>query len=60
MAGTEIGILKRQCLDRPGELAQGVAVWENKRNDKKVRVQWTITLVVAGQKLHKLCPTIKD
>ena len=64
MAETEIGIANRQCLDRrlncQTKLAQEVAAWENKRNEKKVRIHWTFTLAVARQKLRKLYPTIED
>ena len=64
MAETEIGIVNRQCLDRrldcQTKLAQEVAGWENKRNEKKVCIHWTFALAVARQKLRKLYPTIED
>jgi hypothetical protein len=62
-AETEIGIVNRQCLDRrldcQTKVAQEVAAWENKRNEKHVRIHWTFTLAVARQKLRKLYPTIE-
>jgi DDE superfamily endonuclease len=64
MAESEISILSRQCLDRrmdcPTKVANEVAAWQSKRNEKRVRVHWTFTLAVARQKLRKLYPTIED
>ncbi len=64
MAETEIGIMKRQCLqgrlDQQSKLAAQVAAWERKRNAKRVCIHWTFTLAVARQKLRKLYPSIED
>jgi hypothetical protein len=64
MAESEIGILGQQCLDRrldcQTKLAHEVAVWQDQRNQKRVRVHWTFTVAVARQKLRKLYPTIED
>jgi len=64
MAETEIGIVSGQCLDRrldcQTKLALEVAAWENKRNEKEVRIHWTFNLAAARQKLSKLYPTIED
>jgi hypothetical protein len=64
MAESEIGILGQQCLDRrldcQTKLAHEVAVWQDQRNHKRVRVHWTFTLAAARQKLRKLYPTIED
>ena len=64
MAETEIGIMTRQCsnrrLDCQTKIVTEVSAWENKRNEKQVRVHWTFTLAVARQKLRKLYPTIED
>jgi DDE superfamily endonuclease len=64
MAETEIGILKRQCLDRRldgvPKLTSEVAAWEKDRNARRVCVHWTFTLAVARLKLRKLYPSIED
>ncbi|OWK40341.1 Mobile element protein [Fimbriiglobus ruber] len=64
MAESEIGILGQQCLDRrldgQTKLAHEVAIWQDQRNHKRVRVHWTFTLAAARQKLRKLYPTIED
>jgi hypothetical protein len=64
MAESEIGILGQQCLDRrldcQTKLAHEVAVWQDQRNQKRVRVHWTFTVAVARQKLRKLYPAIED
>jgi DDE superfamily endonuclease len=63
MAETEIGIMNAQCLDRRMDsqewIAREVAAWENKRNDREVRIHWTFTLAAARRKLMKLYPSIK-
>src|SRR5437588_10047568 len=63
-AETEIGIRNGQCLDRRMDsqalIAQEVATWESKRNDRKARIHWTFTLVAARHKLRKLYPSIED
>jgi hypothetical protein len=63
-AESEIGILGQQCLDRrldcQTKLAHEVAVWQDQRNQKRVRVHWTFTVAVARQKLRKLYPAIED
>jgi DDE superfamily endonuclease len=64
MAESEISILSRQCLDHrldcQTKVVSEVVPWQNKRNEKRVRVHWTFTLAVARQKLRKLYPTIED
>src|SRR4051812_25608250 len=64
MAETEIGILKRQCLDRRldgvPKLTSEVAAWEKDRNARRVCIHWTFTLAAARQKLKKLYPSIED
>jgi hypothetical protein len=56
--------MSRPCLDRrldcQTKLANEVAAWQKKRNDKGIRVHWTFTLAAARQKLRKLYPTIED
>jgi hypothetical protein len=64
MAESEISIMSRQCLDRrmdcQTKVANEVAAWQSKRNEKRIRVHWAFTLAVARQKLRKLYPTIED
>ena len=64
MAETEIGMMKRQCLqgrlDQHSKLAAQVATWERKRHAKRVGIHWSFTLAVARQKLRKLYPSIED
>jgi hypothetical protein len=63
MAESEISIMSRQCLDRrldcQTKVANEVAAWQGKRNEKRIRVHWSFTLAVARQKLRKLYPTIE-
>lgn len=63
MAETEIGILKRQCLDRRLDslpvLASEVAAWQKDRNARQARIHWTFTLAAARLKLKKLYPSIE-
>ena len=64
MAETEIRIMNGQCLDRRLDsqalIAQEVAAWESKRNDRKARIHWTFTLAAARRKLRKLYPSNED
>ena len=64
MAETEIRIMNGQCLDRRLDsqalIAQEVAAWESKRNDRRARIHWTFTLAAARRKLRKLYPSIED
>src|SRR3954451_8184040 len=64
MAGTEVSILHRQCLDRRiddrEEIQRQVGPWEKGRNERECRIHWTFTLAAARVKLKKLYPSIKD
>jgi DDE superfamily endonuclease len=61
MAEIELSVLQRQCLDRriPDQemLTREVAVWEHKRNQDAVKVNWRFTTENARIKLKKLYPS---
>ena len=61
MAEIELSVLQRQCLDRriPDQemLTREVAVWEHKRNQDAVKVNWRFTTKDARIKLKKLYPS---
>jgi len=61
MAEIELSVLQRQCLDRriPDQemLTREVAVWEHKRNQDAVKVNWRFTTEDARIKLKKLYPS---
>ena len=58
MAEIELSVLQRQCLNRriPDQetLKREVAVWEHKRNQDAVKVNWRFTTEDARIKLKKL------
>jgi transposase len=62
MAEIEIGVMARQCLDRripdQDSLKQEIKAWQDKRNQKGVRVNWRFTTQDARVKLKSLYPTI--
>jgi hypothetical protein len=64
MAETELSILHRQCLDRrideAAEVRREVEPWEEDRNKRECRINWTFTLAAARVKLKKLYPSMKD
>ena len=64
MAEIEIGVLKRQCLNRridsESVMGREVAAWEARRNEDGVKLHWTFTIAVARAKLRKLYPSIED
>jgi DDE superfamily endonuclease len=61
MAEIELSVLQRQCLDRriPDQamLTRAVAMWEHKRNQDAVQVNWRFTTADARIKLKKLYPS---
>ena len=65
MAGIEIGVLARQCLDRripdQGGLRREATAWQEQRNRDTVRVDWRFTTADARIKLKSLdygvCPS---
>ena len=64
MAEIELGILSRQCLDRripdSPTLHRLVTIWETKRNQRQVKVDWQFTTADARVKLKRLYPSIHD
>jgi DDE superfamily endonuclease len=64
MAELELGILARQCLDRripdSPTLKQCVGLWQAKRNQARVPVDWRFTTADARIKLKRLYPSIHE
>ena len=64
MAETELSILNRQCLDRRLDATQWirkeVGVWETRRNEAKVPINWRFTIADARVKLKSVYPSIKN
>jgi hypothetical protein len=62
MAEIELGVLRRQCLDRRmpdfSTLQGEVAVWQGDRNAEPVRVDWQCTTADARVKLKRLYPIL--
>ncbi len=60
MVEIEIGVLRRQCLDRRiGERAvlnTEVAAWQRQRNASGARIKWKFTTQKARQKLARAYP----
>ena len=60
MVEIEIGVLRRQCLDRRiGErkrLVKEIKAWEKQRNDSGARVKWMFTTDRARLKLARAYP----
>ncbi len=62
MAEIEIGVLTRQCLNRriPDQetLKNEIEAWDEKRNEKAIRVNWRFTTEDARIKLKSLYPSV--
>jgi transposase len=62
MAETELSVLSRQCLNRrignAATLAQEVAIWQEKRNQKQTPIRWQFTTDDARIKLRQLYPIL--
>jgi hypothetical protein len=60
MAEIEIGVLKRQCLDRriydAATLRSEVAAWQEHRNTTDQLIDWQFTTADARTKLRQLYP----
>jgi transposase len=60
MVEIEIGVLKRQCLDRrigdEAKLKAEIAAWERQRNAAKARIQWLFTTDRARQTMGRAYP----
>jgi hypothetical protein len=64
MAGIELSILSRQCLDRRipdfEPLKQQVTVWHSQRNEEETWIDWRFTTQDARIKLHRFYPSINN
>lgn len=64
MAEIELSVLSGQCLDRrigsEEELKQEVAAWQDKRNQKEIKVNWHFTTQDARIKLKRLYPSLSE
>jgi hypothetical protein len=62
MVEVEIGVLRRQCLDRRiGErarLSHEIAVWQKQRNANGARIDWMFATQKARDKLARAYPDI--
>jgi len=62
MAGSELGVLTSQCLDRriadKQTLIEEVDAWEKVRNKKHTKADWQFTTANARVKLKRLYPSI--
>jgi transposase len=62
MVEIEIGVLRRQCLDRRiGEwarLVSEIAAWERARNACGARIQWMFTAAKAREKMGRAYPAL--
>jgi hypothetical protein len=60
MVEIEIGVLRRQCLDRridsKQRLVSEVAAWERQRNASRARVKWMFTTEKARAKMGRAYP----
>src|SRR5205814_4217097 len=64
MAEIELSVLSGQCLNRrigsEEELMREVASWQEKRNNKEVKVNWHFTTQDARIKLKRLYPSLSQ
>ena len=60
MVEIEIGVLKRQCLDRridcPHRLVAEIAAWQRQRNQDGARIKWMFTTDKARTKMGRAYP----
>ena len=60
MVEIEIGVLRRQCLDRRIDnrerLVSEIAAWERKRNASGARIKWMFTTEKARAKMDRAYP----
>lgn len=60
MVEIEIGVMKKQCLDRRiGHrelLCRELAAWQRTRNDERARIQWLFTVEKARRKMGRAYP----
>ena len=64
MVEIEIGVLRRQCLDRRigdrGTLEREIAAWERRRNASGARINWMFTKETARKKMRRVYPSHKE
>jgi len=64
MAEIELGVLSQQCLDRripdQATLKRYVTLWQARRNQTHVSVDWQFTTADARIKLKRLYPSIHE
>ena len=64
MAEIELSVLSRQCLDRrvPNfeSLEAEVAAWQERRDEKGVKIEWRFRTEDARIKLKRLYPSLKE
>ncbi len=62
MVEIEIGVLRRQCLDRRiddrARLAAEIAAWERERNASGARIHWMFTAAKAREKMGRAYPAL--
>jgi transposase len=62
MVEIEIGVLKRQCLDRriadKATLVREIASWQRARNESRARVRWMFTVEKARAKMGRAYPPV--
>ena len=60
MVEIEIGVMKKQCLDRRIDerevLCRELAAWERARNDEGARIEWLFTVEKARKKMGRAYP----
>ena len=60
MVEIEIGVLRRQCLDRRigdrARLAAEIAAWERERNQSGAQIRWMFTAAKAREKMGRAYP----
>lgn len=52
----EIGVMKRQCLDRQIGALDELAAWERARNQDGARIEWLFTVDKARKKMGRAYP----
>ena len=62
MVEIEIGVLRRQCLDRRigdrARLVAEIAAWERERNQSGARIRWMFTAAKAREKMGRAYPAL--
>jgi len=60
MVEIEIGVMKKQCLDRRigdrDTLVEELAAWQNRRNRDLARIRWLFTVQTAREKMGRAYP----